>query len=89
MGKRSVENAAERLRWRQRPGWSKAGSEALRQWFIATLQPRPGDCSLAAIIAAAGVSKQLAATIRSGRHIPHPRHFAALAKLAGVPFPQS
>jgi len=89
MGKRSVENAAERLRWRQRPGWSKAGDEALRQWFIATLQPRLGDCTLAAVMAATGVSKQLAATIRSGRHIPHPRHFSALAKLAGIEMPNS
>jgi CRISPR associated protein Cas1 len=89
IGKRAVENAGQRLLWRQRPGWSKAGDEALRQWFIAMLQVRLGDCQLASIMAATSLSKQLAVTIRSGRHIPHPCHFAALAKLAGVEMPNS
>lgn len=87
IGKRAVENAAQRHLWRQRPGWSKAGDEALRQWFAGTAQTRLGDCKLAAIMAATGLSRQLAADIRSGRHVPHPRHFAALAKLAGVEAP--
>lgn len=87
IGKRAVENATQRLLWRQRPGWSKAGDDALRQWFAGTAQARLGDCKLAAIMAATGLSKQLAADIRSGRHIPHPRHFEALAKLAGVKAP--
>jgi hypothetical protein len=59
----------------------------LRQWFIGTAQASLSVCKLAAIMAATGLSKQLAADIRSGRHIPHPRHFEALAKLAGVEAP--
>ena len=82
-----AEHAAERLLWRQKPGWSEAGDEALRRWFIAVLQARLGDCQLASIMDATGLSKQLALAIRSGRHIPHPRHFEALAKLAGVEAP--
>jgi CRISPR-associated endonuclease Cas1 len=89
IGKRAAANAAERLRWRERPGWSKADDEALHQWFIATLQARLGDCKLANIITATGLSKQSAVAIRTGRKIPHPRHFAALAKLAGVEIPNS
>jgi CRISPR associated protein Cas1 len=87
IGTRAVENATQRLLWRQRPGWSKVGDEALRQWFAGKAQAGLGDCKLAAIMAATGLSKQLAADIRSGRHIPHPRHFEALAKLAGVEAP--
>jgi hypothetical protein len=38
---------------------------------------------------ATGLSKQFSITIRAGRRAPHPRHFAALAKLAGVPVPKN
>jgi hypothetical protein len=31
-----------------------------------------------------GVSEPYAADIRNGRHRPHPRHWEALARLAGV-----
>jgi len=87
IAKRAAENAAQRRLWRQRPGWSKAGDEALRQWFASTAQARLGDCKIAAIMAATGLSRQLAEDIRSGRHIPHPRHVEALARLAGVEAP--
>jgi hypothetical protein len=35
------------------------------------------------------ISRVYARGIVRGEKIPHPRHFAALAKLAAVPFPQS
>jgi MoxR-like ATPase len=87
ISKKSAENAAELFRWRKRPGWSKAGDEALRQWFVATLQAQLAGCKLASIMTATGLSAHSAVAIRSGRQIPHPRHFEALAKLAGVEAP--
>jgi len=78
IGKRAIENAAERLQWRQRPGWSKAGDEALRQWFIAMLQARLGDCPLASIMGATGLSKQF------GRHHPLRAAYSAPATLRGA-----
>jgi hypothetical protein len=83
-GKRAVENAAKRARWRQRPGWSEAGDEALRQWFVGTVLVRLNTCKLADIMGATGLSRQSVAGIRTGRHTPHPRHFAVLASLVGV-----
>jgi CRISPR/Cas system-associated endonuclease Cas1 len=81
-----ISRAAEAT-WRSRPGWSKAQDTALRTWYAATLKPalhtsRPADirrtmdCTLPAAI-----------EVRAGRLTPHPRHFAALAALAGVEYP--
>jgi CRISPR-associated endonuclease Cas1 len=87
IGKRAVENAAKRLLWRQRPGWSEAGDQTLRQWFAGTVQVQLRDYKIADIMGATGLSKQSVADIRAGRHTPHPRHFAVLAKLVGVEAP--
>jgi hypothetical protein len=84
IGKRAVENAAKRLLWRQRPGWSEAGDEELRRWFADTVQPQLRSYKIADIMGATRLSKQSVSDIRVGRHIPHPRHFAALATLVGV-----
>ncbi len=43
--------------------------------------------TLARIMAATGCSKAAASQWRTGRHVPAPRHWAALAELAGVEVP--
>jgi CRISPR-associated protein Cas1 len=87
IGKKAVENAAKRFLWRQRPGWSEAGDEALRQWFAGAVLVRLATCKLTDIMGATGLSMQSAVDIRTGRRVPHPLHFAALAKLVGVEAP--
>jgi hypothetical protein len=52
------------------------------------LYPRLREASLSRIAAAIGVSIAYASEIRTGRRRPHPRHWQALAELAGAaPFP--
>jgi len=48
------------------------------------IQPRLRDTSLSEIASAIGVSILYASDIRRGRRRPHPRHWLALAQLAGV-----
>jgi hypothetical protein len=40
--------------------------------------------STSSVVSTLGVSKPYAVGIRAGRHRPHPRHWLALAALAGV-----
>jgi hypothetical protein len=65
-----------------------SGDPAVRRWYALELQPllaslRPGD-----IAGALAVSVAYSLQIKHGR-VPHPRHFASLAKLAGVPMPRT
>lgn len=55
----------------------------LRQWYVAELQPRIIVLRNAQIMQATGLSRRYAIMIRRG-FIPHPRHFAVLAELAGI-----
>ena len=75
----------------KRNGWFRASGPAvdkLREWFTAAVAPRMAACPVAEIRRATGLSTRYAIKIRQG-HVPHPRHFAALAALAGVPAPAS
>jgi hypothetical protein len=75
----------------KRNGWSRASGstvDKLREWFTAAVAPRMATCPVAEIRRATGLSTRYAIKIRQG-HVPHPRHFAALASLAGVPAPAS
>lgn len=56
-------------------------------WWEQTLCPALAGLPLPAIIAATGVAKSTASGWRSGRHVPHPMHWATLAGLAGVRLP--
>jgi hypothetical protein len=58
----------------------------LRQWYARELQPRIVALRNAEIMQATGLSKRSAIMIRQG-FVPHPRHFEALAQLAGVEAP--
>jgi hypothetical protein len=56
---------------------------AVMRWYALELQPRLTSLRPADIARALAVSQSYSLSIRHGR-IPHPRHFAALAQLAGV-----
>ena len=43
--------------------------------------------SLSQIAARTGLSKSYAGSVRSGKHVPHPRHWRALSELADLPCP--
>jgi hypothetical protein len=58
-------------------------------WYKASLQPRLTDLRTIDVARALDISRVYARGIVRGEKMPHPRHFAALAKLAGVPLPQS
>jgi CRISPR-associated endonuclease Cas1 len=81
---RASRNAADRALWRNRPEWSEEGDENLRRWFSSAAQPALKSVPIADIRQATGLSKSWAIAIRLGRRIPHPCHFAALARLAEV-----
>jgi CRISP-associated protein Cas1 len=85
-GRKSSRHAASRHAWRSRPEWSAADDERLRRWFADAVAPALRRCRLAAIMRATGVSKHFAVQLRSGRVAPHPRHVAALAEIAGLPY---
>ena len=87
IGKKASLNAANRNAWRDRPEWSESGDEALRHWHAETVYPALTRCKVTAIMTATGLSKQFSITLRAGPRIPHPRHFAALAELAGIAMP--
>jgi CRISPR-associated endonuclease Cas1 len=71
--------AAKRA-WRSsvKPAWLNEDT------YREEIQPRLPTVTISAISSALAVSESYAADIRAGRHRPHPRHWQALAKLAGV-----
>jgi hypothetical protein len=48
------------------------------------IQPALASVATSRICSSLGVSEPYAADIRAGRRRPHPRHWQALARLAGV-----
>jgi hypothetical protein len=48
------------------------------------IQPALAALTVPSIATALGISEPYATNIRSGRRIPHPRHWQTLAQLAGV-----
>jgi len=70
--------------WEARPGWSPASDAALRAWYTETLGPAVMACRLADLRNVIGFSPAYAFMVRAGKCVPHPRHYAALASLAGV-----
>jgi CRISPR-associated endonuclease Cas1 len=71
--------AAKRA-WRSspKPAW------LTEETYVERIQPRLAAVTISVISSTLGVSESYAADIRSGRHRPHPRHWLALARLAGV-----
>jgi CRISPR-associated endonuclease Cas1 len=56
--------------------------------FAGLVMPALASITLPAIAKATGMSTSAAAKVRSGRRMPHPRHWPALAELAGVVLPK-
>ena len=52
--------------------------------YAAQLRPKLANYSISTIALTLGVSLPYASDIRAGRKRPHPRHWVALAKLAGI-----
>jgi CRISPR-associated endonuclease Cas1 len=53
--------------------------------YATQIQPKLASFSISTIAMTLSVSLPYAADIRAGRRRPHPRHWSALAKLAGIP----
>jgi hypothetical protein len=62
--------------------------ERLRRWYVAQVQPRLMGLQPKDIVRAIEVSRAYARQVIAGQ-IPHRRHFAALAELAGVAAPKA
>jgi hypothetical protein len=52
--------------------------------YVKQVQPALARVAKSLIRSALGVSEPYASDIRAGKRIPHPRHWQALAGLAGV-----
>jgi hypothetical protein len=72
-------NALAQHSWKasDHPAW------LTQEVFEQKIQPRLANASMSVIRSSIGVSKWYASKIRQG-YRPHPRHWLALAKLAGV-----
>jgi CRISPR-associated endonuclease Cas1 len=95
---RLTHSAAARLAWErahritppERNDTRTAAKRAqLDGWYKDLLQPRLTGLRTIDVARVLDISRVYARGIVRGEKIPHPRHFAALAKLAGVPFPHS
>lgn len=61
-----------------KPGWPTETT------YVEIIQPALVTVPISRLASALGVSESYAADIRAGRHRPHPRHWQALASLAGL-----
>ena len=66
--------------------WSPSSLPAWlnEEFYVQKIQPQLRTVKVREVAQALQVSQPYAAHIRSGRRRPHPRHWQALAKLAGV-----
>ena len=55
-----------------------------RKTFISKVQPHLTNLPIARLRSVLGISEPYAAFIRSGKRVPHPRHWPILAQLVGV-----
>jgi CRISPR-associated endonuclease Cas1 len=82
--KKRVES--QRRHWAERQAWLLAPNP---EWlteakYRSEIQPRLVSVAISQLASTLGVSEPYAADIRAGRYRPHPRHWKALAALAGV-----
>jgi hypothetical protein len=81
LGEKQRSHRLAELAWKleDKPAW-------LDEIMYATqVQPKLANCSISTIAMTLGISLPYAADIRAGRRRPHPRHWLALARLAGIP----
>jgi len=55
-----------------------------REFYLQRIQPRLKEVSLSVIASSLSVSIPYAVDIRSGRRVPHPRHWQTLDRIAGA-----
>jgi len=74
------QHAAELKAWKpsDKPDW--LAEEVYRE----KIQPGLASITVPAIASALGVSQPYAAEIRTGRDVPHPRHWQILARIVGI-----
>jgi hypothetical protein len=67
-------------------GWAASSQPAwlTNEFYETKIQPLLANIPRSAISRALGVSKTYAGEIRTGKSLPHPRHWQALAQLVGV-----
>ena len=70
----------------ERQNWTRTDQPSwlTEDFYVKEIQPRLKDATLSQIALALEVSIPYASDIRKGRRKPHPRHWAALAKLINV-----
>ncbi|HVB33597.1 MAG TPA: CRISPR-associated endonuclease Cas1 [Patescibacteria group bacterium] len=78
--KKQRRNAAALKRWNptEQPEW------LTENFYREEIQPHLAGVTVPAIASALGLSQPYAARIRAGKQCPHPRHWQALARLAGA-----
>jgi CRISPR-associated endonuclease Cas1 len=96
--RRITSSTAARLAWErahqiEAPGKDDARSAAERagllQWYRAEIAPGVVGLRTVDVARALDISRVYARHIIRGEKMPHPRHFAALAKLAGAKAPEA
>jgi len=73
-------HSAEKASWQasELPSW------LTRDFFLREIQPKLKGITLSAIASRLGISLAYAVDVRSGRRVPHPRHWQTLAQLVDV-----
>ena len=81
---------ANRAQRAEQTAWEEehAGEAHDPAWFASVVVPGLATVTLPSIAKATGMSTSAATKVRSGRRVPHPRHWPALAELAGVVLPK-
>jgi hypothetical protein len=79
-------SATQQRNWSRINQWKKSNNPAWlnEQTYREKIQPGLANITNSVIARALGVSVQYAVWIRRGKRQPHPRHWAALAQLAGM-----
>lgn len=94
--RRLTSTAAARLAWERAHRTESRGKDDVRtaaeraglaEWYMAEIRPRLVGQRTIDVARALDISRVYARHIIRGEQMPHPRHFAALAELAGVSVP--
>jgi CRISPR-associated endonuclease Cas1 len=82
---RAKEGKSQRRHFIARSSWAASSQPSWLTYetYCEKIQPQLAEVSSSAIASTIGVSRWYAGKIRRG-HCPHPRHWAALAKLVGI-----
>jgi hypothetical protein len=93
---RLAQSGAARRAWERANRVEPAGKDdtrtaleraGLQQWFSTELSPRLAGVRTIDVARALDISRVYARGIVRGEKVPHPRHLAALAQLAGIQMP--